>query len=80
MIILDEPVRSKEEVNALGIRHGDLISIDPRCQTTPNGYLKSRFIDDKAGVACCLVALLPLNISKNTGLSLNTAQYLHFPM
>ena len=57
MIILDEPVRSKEEVNALGIRHGDLISIDPRCQITPNGYLKSRFIDDKAGVACCLVAI-----------------------
>lgn len=57
MVILDEPVSSKEDVNALGIRHGDVISVDPRCQITPNGYLKSRFIDDKAAVACCFVAL-----------------------
>ena len=57
MIILDEPVSSKEDVNALGIRHGDMISVDPRCQITPNGYLKSRFIDDKAAVACCFTVL-----------------------
>jgi len=57
MIILDEPVCSEADVKALGIRHGDVISIDPRCQMTPNGYLKSRFIDDKASVACCLTAL-----------------------
>lgn len=52
MIILDEPVKSKADVLALGIRHGDFISADPRCQITPNGYLKSRYIDDKAAVAC----------------------------
>lgn len=57
MVILDEQVSSKADVNALGIRHGDMISINPRCQITPNGYLKSRFIDDKAAVACCFVAL-----------------------
>lgn len=57
MVILDEPVRSKAEVTALGIRHGDVISVEPRCQITPNGYLKSRFIDDKAAVACCFTAL-----------------------
>jgi putative aminopeptidase FrvX len=57
MIILDEPVSSKAGVNALGIRHGDMISVDPRCQVTPNGYLKSRFIDDKAAAACCFAAL-----------------------
>lgn len=57
MMILDEPVSSKAEVNALGIRHGDMISVEPRCQITPNGYLKSRFIDDKAAVACCFTAL-----------------------
>ena len=57
MVILDEQVSSKEEVSALGIRHGDMISVDPRCQITSNGYLKSRFIDDKAAVACCFVAL-----------------------
>ena len=57
MVILDEPVYSKADVQALGIRHGAMISVDPRCQITPNGYLKSRFIDDKAAVACCLTAL-----------------------
>mgnify|MGYP003291245133 CR=1 FL=1 len=57
MIILDEPVSSEADVNSLGIRHGDMISIAPRCQITPNGYLKSRFIDDKGAVACCFAAL-----------------------
>ena len=53
MIILDEDIHSKADVYALGIRNGDFVSVDPRCQVTPNGYLKSRFIDDKAAVACC---------------------------
>ena len=57
MVILDQPVKSKADVNALGIRHGDIISVDPRCQVTENGYLKSRFIDDKASVACVFAAL-----------------------
>lgn len=57
MILLDEPVYSKADVNALGIRNGDIISIDPRFQLTENGYLKSRFIDDKSSVACCMTAL-----------------------
>ena len=57
MIVLDERVSSKEEVKALGIRHGDYISIDPRCQITENGFVKSRFIDDKAAIACCFSAL-----------------------
>lgn len=57
MIILDEKVSSKAEITALGIRHGDVVSIEPRCQITGKGYLKSRFIDDKAGVACVFAAL-----------------------
>ncbi len=57
MIILDERVHSREEVKALGIRHGDLISIDPRCQFTEKGFLKSRFIDDKGAMACCFAML-----------------------
>ena len=52
MIILDEPVKSRADVLALGIRHGDFAAPEPRCQVTANGYLKSRFIDDKAAVAC----------------------------
>ena len=57
MVLLDEDVSSKADVNALGIRHGDFISIDPRCQITENGYIKSRFIDDKMAIACCLTML-----------------------
>ena len=52
MIILDEKIKNEADVRALGIRHGDFVSIDPRPQFTPNGFLKSRFIDDKAAVAC----------------------------
>ena len=61
VIILDENVSSKADVYALGIRNGDFVSIDPRCQVTPNGYLKSRFIDDKAAMACCFSMLKYLN-------------------
>ena len=57
MIILDEPVRSSDDVVKLGIHHGDMVSVDPRCEVTPNGYLKSRFIDDKAAVACAFTAI-----------------------
>lgn len=57
IVILDEKVKSKDDVKALGIRNGDFISIDPRCQFTENGYIKSRFIDDKAAVACCFTLI-----------------------
>ena len=56
-ILLDEDVRSKGDVRALGIQNGDYISIDPRYQLTEKGYVKSRFIDDKGGVAACFAAL-----------------------
>lgn len=76
MVILDQPVKSKADVNALGIRHGDMISVDPRCQFTENGYLKSRFIDDKAAVACCFTALKYL---KEQGLKPKYRTLLAFP-
>lgn len=57
IVILDEKISSKADVHALGIRNGDFVSVDPRCQVTPNGYLKSRYIDDKAAIACCFTML-----------------------
>ncbi len=57
IVILDEPVNSAEEVRNLGIRNGDIIDVQPRCRFTENGYIKSRYIDDKACVACVLTAL-----------------------
>jgi len=56
-ILLDEPVNSKQDVQALGICNGDFVHIDPECEFTNKGYLKSRFIDDKASVACVFTAL-----------------------
>ncbi len=52
MILIDEPVKNKEDVQALGIRNGDIVSIDPHFSKTENGFVKSRFIDDKGAVAC----------------------------
>ena len=57
MIILDEDIKCEADVRALGIRHGDMVAADPRCTFTKNGYLKSRFIDDKAAVACAFALL-----------------------
>lgn len=57
MVLLDEDVHSKADVRALGILNGDYISVEPRCELTKNGYLKSRFIDDKAAVACVFAML-----------------------
>lgn len=57
IILLDENISTKEEVQALGISNGDFVSIDPRMQLTKNGYLKSRFIDDKGAVACVFSTL-----------------------
>ena len=56
-ILLDEDVSSREDVLALGIRNGDFVHIDPSCEFTKSGFLKSRFIDNKASVACSLSAL-----------------------
>lgn len=56
-VLLDETVGKAEEVKNLGIRNGDYVSIDPRFTVTENGYIKSRFIDDKAAIACSFATL-----------------------
>lgn len=53
-IRLDEPVRTAEDVKALGIEVGDFVSFDPRTTVTPSGFIKSRHLDDKACVAILL--------------------------
>ncbi|NIK79682.1 putative aminopeptidase FrvX [Paenibacillus castaneae] len=50
-IRIDELVKSKEDVEKLGIAVGDFISWDPRTRIMPNGWVKSRHLDDKASVA-----------------------------
>ncbi|WP_217594644.1 M42 family metallopeptidase [Cohnella sp. GbtcB17] len=50
-IRLDEYVRAKDDALALGIAPGDFVSWDPRTRIYPNGWIKSRHLDDKASVA-----------------------------
>ncbi len=57
IVLLDEKVSSSKEVRELGIRNGDFVAVHPRCTITESGFIKSRFIDDKAAVACCFTAL-----------------------
>ncbi|QQE73776.1 M42 family metallopeptidase [Brevibacillus composti] len=64
---LDEKVKTKEDVLALGIRVGDFVSFDPRVTVTESGFIKSRHIDDKASVAVLLGVLKHI---RETGLTL----------
>lgn len=58
---LDYPVKSAEDVEQLGIRIGDFISLAPRAEITDSGYIKSRHLDDKVSVALLLEAIEAVN-------------------
>jgi putative aminopeptidase FrvX len=51
---LDVVVSSVESVAALGIAVGDFVSFEPRTVITESGFVKSRFLDNKASVAIIL--------------------------
>ena len=53
-VVLDEPVESKADTEALGIMTGDIVCFDPRTTVTESGYIKSRFLDDKLSVGILL--------------------------
>ena len=57
---IDEPVESAGDVRALGVEVGDFVALDAAPQITRGGYVKSRHLDDKAGLAACLAALKAL--------------------
>jgi putative aminopeptidase FrvX len=59
-IRLDAEVAKKAQTEKLGIRVGDFICFDPRFEHTDTGFVKARFLDDKAGSACMIDALLSL--------------------
>jgi putative aminopeptidase FrvX len=45
----DEEVYSRKDAEKLGIRIGDIICFEPRYREYKNGFIKSRFMDNKAG-------------------------------
>lgn len=53
-LVLDKLVSSKEDVLKLGIRNGDFVALHPRYEVSTDGFIKSRFLDDKIGVAILL--------------------------
>jgi peptidase M42 family hydrolase len=54
---VDESVATAGDLANLGIRVGDFVALDAWASVTPGGYLKSRHLDDKAGIAACLAAV-----------------------
>jgi putative aminopeptidase FrvX len=53
---IDAHTASAEETRKLGIEVGDFVSYDPRVRVTDTGFVKSRHLDDKAGVAVMISA------------------------
>ncbi|WP_075214974.1 osmoprotectant NAGGN system M42 family peptidase [Mongoliimonas terrestris] len=57
---VDALCRGPGDLKRLGIAVGDFVAIDPQPEFVPNGYIASRHLDDKAGVAAMLAAMLAL--------------------
>ena len=75
-VVLDEDVKSAADVRALGIETGDMIALEPRYRLA-KGYLKSRFIDDKA---CAAVLLTAIRALREEGVALKRRVYAYFAM
>ncbi len=56
---LDARTSSEKETRELGINIGDCVAFDPRVEVT-DGFIRSRFLDDKACVAILVAAIRSL--------------------
>jgi putative aminopeptidase FrvX len=63
---LDERTSTAEETRVLGIDVGDFVYFDPRPETSGAGFIRSRFLDDKACVAALLAAIKAI---RDTGMT-----------
>ncbi len=70
---LDARTTSFEETRALGIQVGDFVAFDPRVEITA-GFVRSRFLDDKACVANLVTAIKSLH---DAGLQPAQTTYFH---
>lgn len=57
---LDAPTSNEEDTRLLGVAVGDFIYVDTRVEVN-EGFIRSRFLDDKASVAAIYGALLTLH-------------------
>ncbi len=53
---VDAPVSSRADLEALGLHVGDFVAVDPQPEITETGFVVSRHLDDKGGIACLLSA------------------------
>ncbi len=74
-LLLDEKVYSKDDTKKLGIETGDIVAVNPRFTITSNGFIKSRFLDDKASAAVLLTLAKAL---KNGDAAFNRKVYIDF--
>ena len=75
-VTLDNDVKCAEDTRKLGIDTGDFIALEPRFMMS-NGYLKSRFVDDKA---CAAVLLSVMRTLKQAKTKLKRKVYAYFAM
>lgn len=54
---VDERVSSEQDLIDAGYNVGDIVAIDPKPEFVENGYINSRHLDDKAGVAAMIAAI-----------------------
>lgn len=61
---VDAWAQTAADLAALGIAVGDIVSVEAQPEFLPNGFVVSRHLDDKAGVAIMLAALKALTERK----------------
>ncbi|MEM9823169.1 MAG: M42 family metallopeptidase [Bacteroidota bacterium] len=66
-IRLDEVVETQQDTEALGIQSGDFICFDTNYEETASGFIKSKYMDNKAG---CYVLFEIARRVKEAGLTL----------
>ncbi|GGD03992.1 osmoprotectant NAGGN system M42 family peptidase [Aureimonas glaciei] len=61
---IDALARNRAEIDRLGIEIGDIVAVDPQPEFLDNGFIVSRHLDNKAGVAVVLAAIHALERNK----------------
>jgi len=73
-IRLDEEVYDRNDIHNLGICIGDIICLDVNYEELPNGFIKSRFLDNKAG-CFVLMELAKKYVGKNIPVEIFFSNY-----
>lgn len=74
-VVLDVDVHTADDVAKLGIAVGDIVAFEPRSRVTSDGYIKSRFLDDKLSAG---ILLGLLKYAHDCGKPLKRKLYLYF--